>query len=194
MKVGAEDIVVVSGASGAVGSIVGQLSKKKGASVIGIAGGEAKCQNLKDLGFDVAIDYRSQNVDEQLKKAAPEGITCYFDNVGGDVSDAVLLNFRNYGRYAVCGSISEYEDNWSGLRNFNMILMRRLTVQGFVVSDHWNDFEKAREELVGLIAAGELKYKEDVRTGGLPNYVKTVNDLFDGKNIGKLILQIAEDA
>lgn len=194
LKVDKDDVLVVSGASGAVGSLVGQLAKKIGATVIGIAGGKTKCDKILGLGFDHAIDYKSQNIDEELKKAAPDGITCYFDNVGGDITDAVFLNFRNHGRLVVCGAISDYEkDDWAGQKNFNMILMRRLVVQGFICMDYIDEFGKCKEDLMRLISSGELKYDEDVRTGGVGNYVDTVNDLFDGKNTGKLILQINEE-
>ena len=130
---GPEDIVVassVSGAAGAVGSLVGQLSKLKGAKVVGIAGSAAKCAWMKDkLGFDKVINYKTQDVQQEIASFAPQGITGYFDNVGGPVTDAVLMNARNNAGFAICGSISEYDDNWSGQRNWNMILMRRISVQ-----------------------------------------------------------------
>ena len=127
---GPEDIVVVSGAAGAVGSLVGQLSKLKGAKVVGIAGSAAKCAWMKDkLGFDKVINYKTQDVQKEIASFAPQGITGYFDNVGGRVTDAVLMNARNNAGFAICGSISEYDDNWSGQRNWNMILMRRISVQ-----------------------------------------------------------------
>lgn len=185
-----ETVLVVSGGAGAVGSMAGQLAKLKGATVIGIAGGPAKCKYMtEELGFDHGIDYKNQNVAEALKEIAPEGITAYFDNVGGDVTDAVLLNARNHATFAICGSISEYDDNWVGIKNFNMILMRRITVQGFVVMDHMDEFPEAKTELIELVSAGKLKYKEDIREG-LENYVDVVNLLFKGENEGKLILKI----
>jgi hypothetical protein len=195
LQVTKEDVVVVSGAAGAVGSVAGQLAKLSGATVIGIAGGSAKCQKLThELGFDVAIDYKSQNVDQELKKVAPNGITCYFDNVGGDITDAVLLNFRNHGRFALCGSISEYEDNWTGCKNFNMILMRRIMVQGFISGDHLAEyFAECMVELGDLVKQGKIKYYEDNRKVGVEEYVHIVNDLYDGKNTGKLMMTIHEE-
>jgi NADPH-dependent curcumin reductase CurA len=193
LKVKEDDVVLVSGASGAVGSLVGQLSKVTGARVIGVAGGAAKCQNLKDLGFDAAIDYKSQDVDAEIKKAAPDGITCYFDNVGGATTEAALNNFRNNGRFAVCGSISEYEDNWAGVKNFNMILMRRLTVTGFICTDQVGCMQEAYGEIGTLLSEGKVKYEEDIRKVGLDKYVESLNALFDGKNTGKLMMQVSEE-
>lgn len=188
-----EDIVVVSGAAGAVGSLVGQLSKLNGATVIGIAGGEAKCQYLTStLGYDYAIDYKTMSVSDKLKKLAPDGITRYFDNVGGDVSDAVLENARNFAKIALCGSISEYDDNWTGIRNFNMILMRRIMVQGFICIDHMDELQEAKSELMDLVKKGKITFKEDVREE-LENYVDVVNLLFTGGNAGKLMLKINDE-
>jgi NADPH-dependent curcumin reductase len=184
-------IVCVSGAAGAVGSLVGQLAKLKGAKVIGIAGGAEKCSWLKnDLKFDCVIDYKSENVEKALAAFAPEGISHYFDNVGGEVSDAVLLNMRLYSKYALCGSISEYDDKWSGQKNFNMILMRRISVQGFICVDHMADeLSQSKAEITEYVKAGRLKYTEDVRTG-LESYPATVRLLMSGANTGKLILQL----
>lgn len=185
-----EDIVVVSGAAGAVGSLVGQLSKLKGATVIGIAGGPIKCKLLtEEFGYDYAIDYKNENVGEKLAEIAPDGITRYFDNVGGDVSEAVFENARNFAKFAICGSISEYDDNWTGIKNFNMILMRRLTVQGFICTDHMDELGEAKTELMELVKEGKIVFNEDVREG-LENYVDVVNLLFTGGNTGKLILKI----
>jgi hypothetical protein len=137
----ANSVVCVSGAAGAVGSLVGQLSKAKGAKVIGIAGGAQKCAWLKELGFDRVIDYKSEKVVDALAAYTAEAgqINCYFDNVGGETSDAVLAHMALNSKYALCGSISEYDDAWSGQKNFNMILMRRITVQGFICVDHMGD-------------------------------------------------------
>ena len=122
------DVIVISGAAGAVGSVVGQLAKDKGAIVIGIAGGKDKCNYLKEMGFDFAIDYKSENIGDKLKEYAPNGINGYFDNVGGEATEEVLMNACNGMKFALCGSISEYDDNWSGIKNFNMILMRCVMV------------------------------------------------------------------
>jgi NADPH-dependent curcumin reductase len=186
-----EFVVVVSGAAGAVGSLAGQLCKLSGASkVIGIAGGPEKCQDLVEFfGFDHAVDYKSEDVEQSLKKLAPGGVHCYFDNVGGPVTDAVLRNMRFFGRVAVCGSISEYNDQWTGIRNWNLVLQKRLTVQGYICSDHTNDFEASFRELYGLEEAGRLRYREDIRPG-IENYVDALNLLFRGENRGKLMIQV----
>jgi NADPH-dependent curcumin reductase CurA len=194
LNVQKDDVVCISGASGAVGSLVGQLSKVSGATVIGIAGGPEKCKNLKNMGFDVAIDYKNQNVDEELKKAAPDGVTCYFDNVGGNITETVLENFRNFGRFAYCGSISEYNDkDANGISNFNMILMRRITVTGFICLDLADHMPEAMTEIGGLLSEGKIKYAVDVRKVGVEHYVESVNALFDGTNTGKLMMQISEE-
>ena len=191
LEVTADDVVVVSGAAGAVGSIVGQLAKLKGARVCGIAGGAAKCAWLKSLGFDETIDYKAKGVSvaEAVKAFAPEGVSCYFDNVGGAVTDDVLLGMRNHARVAVCGSISEYDDAWAGQRNWNLILMRRLKIQGFICTDQMAHLGTAKAELSALAAAGKLQYTEDIREG-LETYPATVRLLFSGENTGKLILKV----
>lgn len=184
------DVCVVSGAAGAVGSLVSQLCKFKGAKVVGIAGGPEKCNYLtEELGLDLAIDYKTQDIETTLKTFAVEGVACYFDNVGGSVTDAVLMNMKNSGKVAVCGSISEYNDDWVGCKNFNMAVMRRLTITGFIGRDHFEEFGEATSEILSLAASGKLKYKEDVREG-LENYVDVVNLLFTGENTGKLILKV----
>lgn len=185
------DVVVVSGGAGAVGSLVAQLAKLRGAKVAGIAGSAEKCAWLtKDLGLDAAINYKTQDVAAALKAFAPEGITCYFDNVGGAVTDSVLTAFRNHGRVAVCGSISEYDDAWAGQKNWNVILMRRLTVQGFICTDHiGTHLGDAKAELAKLALEGKIKYVEDIQEG-IEKYPDTVRMLMRGDNAGKLILKI----
>lgn len=184
------DVVVVSGAAGAVGSLAAQLAKNKGATVIGIAGGEEKCKYLTEtLGLDYAIDYKVDDVDAKLKEYAPNGVAGYYDNVGGDATEAVLMNAKNGMSMALCGSISEYDDNWSGIKNFNMILMRRIKVQGFINLDHVHELAEARTELIQLKKEGKLIVQEDMREG-IENYVDVVNQLFCGGNKGKLMLKI----
>mmetsp|Transcript_4367 Transcript_4367/g.6472 ORF Transcript_4367/g.6472 Transcript_4367/m.6472 type:complete len:341 (+) Transcript_4367:139-1161(+) len=186
-------VLCVSGAAGAVGSLVGQLAKLKGAKVIGIAGGEEKCNWLKnDLHFDHVIDYKGcKDVGEALTVCVAEvgEITHYFDNVGGSTSDAVLLNMALNSKYALCGSISEYDDNWSGQKNFNMILMKRICVQGFISSDHMAELDDARAELAQLAVEKKIKYKEDIQEG-LENYPTILRMLMSGSNKGKLILKL----
>ena len=193
LQAGPDDVVVVSGAAGAVGSIAAQLCKVRGAKVIGIAGGPDKCKYLTDeLLLNGAIDYKSDDVDAKLKEFAPDGFTGYFDNVGGTVTEAVLNNMRNFSKMALCGSISEYNDNFVGITNFNMILMRRIQVQGFVCTDHMDEYPECLAELTDLVKLGKLKYREHVDQG-LENYVDVLNLLFEGKNTGKLMLRVAED-
>jgi NADPH-dependent curcumin reductase len=186
-----EFVVVVSGAAGAVGSLAGQLCKLSGATkVIGIAGGPEKCHDLVAFfGFDHAVDYKNEDVEQSLKNLAPGGVHCYFDNVGGPVTDAVLRNMRFFGRVAVCGSISEYNDEWTGIRNWNLVLQKRLTVKGFICSDHAEDYGASFPELCELEEAGKLRYREDVRPG-VENYVDILNLLFRGENKGKLMIQV----
>jgi len=192
LGVKAGDVVVVSGAAGAVGSLVGQLSKLKGATVIGIAGTESKCRWLtEDLRFDHAINYKTQDVGEALKAAAPEGVTHYFDNVGGAITDTVFSNLRLFAKVCFCGAISEYDraDAWDGQKNFNMLLMKRVTLTGFICLDHLNEYEECRNELLQFVHDGKIKYSEDVRDG-IENYISTLRLLAAGTNTGKLILKV----
>jgi len=185
-----KDTVVVSGAAGAVGSLFGQLVKLRGAKVIGIAGRDEKCAWMKnDLGFDEVINYKTQDVEKSLAALAPDGVSGYFDNVGGSITDAVLANARLKMKLIVCGSISEYDDNWSGQKNWNMILMRRVTVIGMICLDHLDELSVCKEELSQLALAGKVKYVEDIREG-LENYPATLRLLLSGDNKGKLILKI----
>ena len=183
------DVCVVSGAAGAVGSIAAQLCKVRGAKVVGIAGGPKKCAWLtSELGLDLAIDYKTQDIEKVLKEFAPDGVTGYFDNVGGSVTDAVLLTMKNFGKVAICGSISEYNDEWVGVKNFNMVLMRRLTVKGYICTDHMSEYPACLREIMELVKAGKIKYSEDIREG-LENYIDVLNLLFTGGNTGKLIIK-----
>lgn len=186
----AESLICVSGGAGAVGSLVGQLALQKGAKVIGIAGGENKCAWMKNLGFHHVIDYKKEDVGKCLASIAPNGIDGYFDNVGGAITDAVLMNMSLNSKIAVCGSISEYDDAWAGQRNWNMILMRRITIKGFICVDHIGEhMAEAKTEIAALVREGKVKYTEDVREG-LENYPSVVRLLFAGENTGKLILKV----
>ena len=190
LKPAAGDVFVVSGAAGAVGSIVGQLAKLAGARVIGIAGGPAKCEHLRSaLGFDLAIDYKSQDVEKSIEAFAPEGVTHYFDNVGGVITDAVLSVMRVGGKVALCGAISEYDSKPVGIAQYNMILHRRLTVTGILCTDQAALLGEAKAELAALVVAGKLKYAEDIREG-LEIYPSVVRLLSTGAHSGKLILKL----
>jgi NADPH-dependent curcumin reductase CurA len=161
--------------------------------VIGIAGGPDKCRDVVEFyKFDAAVDYKSENVEDALRKLAPEGVDCYFDNVGGEITDSVLSAMRFFGRVAVCGSISEYncaEGEWPGIRNWNLVLQKRLLVQGFICGDHVDEFGACFRELCDLVDSGAIRYREDIRDG-LENYVETLNLLFRGENKGKLMIKV----
>jgi NADPH-dependent curcumin reductase CurA len=187
------ETVVVSAASGAVGSIVGQIAKIKGCRTVGIAGGGAKCKAVvEELGFDACVDYKSGRLAENLHAACPDGVDAYFENVGGDILDTMLLQMRPFGRICVCGLISSYSDTGPtpGPRNMRAILTQRLKMQGMIVSDWKNRFPEAREALLAWYRDGKLKLREDIRTGGLDAFPETLNLLYTGGNNGKLLLEV----
>lgn len=188
------DTVVVSAAAGSVGSIVGQIARIKGCNVIGIAGGEAKCKLLTDeLGFNAAIDYKAEPVGKALRKAAPNGIDVYFDNVGGDILEAVLFGMNNHGRIACCGAVSQYDGAppAHGPRGIpGLIVVKRLIMQGFIVMDYSNQHDKALEDLQGWVASGKLKVKEDIMEG-LENTPKALIGLLAGENVGKRMVRVS---
>jgi NADPH-dependent curcumin reductase CurA len=188
------ETVVVSGAAGAVGSLVGQIAKLKGARAVGIAGGPEKCGYVVDeLGFDSAIDYKSENLFEALGEHAPDGVDVYFDNVGGEILDAVLGRLARGARVAICGAISQYNntDAVRGPANYLSLLVNHASMTGFVVSDYGAEYAKGAAEMGGWLAAGELKSREDV-VEGLETFPETLNKLFSGENNGKLVLKVAD--
>lgn len=190
-KVG--ETVVVSAAAGAVGSIVGQIARIKGCRAVGIAGGPEKCSYVKDeLGFDECIDYKAGDLASQLKAACPDGIDVDFENVGGDILDAILPQMNVFGRVALCGMISGYNasEPVAGPRGFRAVLTQRLRVQGLIVTDWAPRIPEAIADLGEWHAQGKLKIREDVRTGGLGAFVETLNLLYSGGNNGKLVLKI----
>ena len=191
------DTVVVSGAAGAVGSVAGQIAKIKGAArAVGIAGGPEKCAWLVDeLGYDAAIDYKSEDVGKALREHCPDGINVYFDNVGGQILDAALANLAWGARVVICGAISQYnaEDGMRGPKNYMMLLVRRARMQGFLVFDFAGRYGEALREMATWRAEGKLKTREEVVGGGVDAFVDTLNKLFRGENTGKLVLQIASD-
>jgi NADPH-dependent curcumin reductase len=191
----AGETVVVSAAAGAVGSIVGQIAKLKGARVVGIAGGTEKCRWIKeDLGFDAAIDYKSEDVGAALDRHCPNGIDVNFENVGGSIMDAVLARMNNFSRIPLCGLISTYNDEGErkGPSNFQQILMKRILVKGFIVIDYMSEFEKASAELAQWVLEGKIKYKVHVEPG-LENAVNAVKLLFSGKHDGKLLVGVSKE-
>jgi NADPH-dependent curcumin reductase CurA len=189
------DTVVVSAAAGAVGSIVGQIAKIKGCRVVGIAGGAEKCRYLvEDLGFDAAIDYKSEDVAAALRKSCPAGINVYFDNVGGDILDAVLAQLARGARIVICGAISQYNNTGpiQGPRNYLSLLINRATMKGMLVFDYANRYREAMQEMAGWMAAGKLKSREDI-VEGLATFPDTFLKLFKGENWGKLILKVGAE-
>ncbi|MGB3810193.1 MAG: NADP-dependent oxidoreductase [Parvibaculum sp.] len=189
----AGDTVVVSAAAGSVGNIVGQIAKLKGCTVIGIAGGDEKCALLKDeLGFDHAINYKKEAVGKALRAAAPKGIDVYFDNVGGDILEACLFGMNNYGRIACCGAVSQYDGAAPahGPRGIpGLIVVKRLTMQGFIVSDFNDQREKALADLQSWVKAGKIKVRENIMTG-IENTPQALIGLLAGDNIGKRMVRL----
>ncbi|MGA8224092.1 MAG: NADP-dependent oxidoreductase [Candidatus Acidiferrales bacterium] len=187
------DTVVISGAAGAVGAVAGQIAKIKGCRVIGIAGGPAKCRYVKDLGFDAAIDYKSEDVRKSLAEHCPKGIDVYFDNVGGDILDAALANLARGARIAICGAISQYNTTTGvkGPSNYLSLLVNRATMKGFVVFDFAPRYAEAAREMAAWLATGKLKSREDI-VEGLEKFPETLLMLYSGQNTGKLILKIAD--
>jgi len=189
----AGETVVVSAASGAVGSIVGQIAKIKGCHVVGIAGGPDKCRYVKDeLGFDACVDYKAGNLAADLKAAATKGIDVYFENVGGEILDAVLLQMNLFGRIPVCGLISAYNATSvpEGPKNLRAVLTQRLRMQGLIVFDWANRVPEAITQLGQWHKEGKLKIREDVREGGLDAFTDVLNLLYTGGNMGKLVLKV----
>jgi NADPH-dependent curcumin reductase len=187
--------VVVSGAAGAVGSLVGQLAKLKGARVVGIAGGPEKCGYLVDeLAFDAAIDYKAEDVGRALRTHCPDGIDVYFDNVGGEILNAALARLARHARVVICGAVSQYNapEGFTGPANYMSLLVNRASMTGFMVMDYVGRYGEAGQEIAGWLARGELKAQEDIVTG-LDTFPETLLRLFSGEHNGKLILRVAQD-
>jgi hypothetical protein len=185
------ETVVVSAASGAVGSVVGQLAKIWGARAVGIAGGREKCDYVRhELGFDACLDYKAGALREQLKEACPKGVDVYFDNVGGDILDALLARMNLFGRVVVCGTISDYNSvDPYRVRNWRAILVNRLRVQGMIVFDWKDRYGEALKALGGYFGEGRLKYRESI-VHGLDNAPRGFIDLLAGKNFGKQLVKL----
>src|SRR5690242_15685356 len=187
------ETVVVSAAAGSVGSIVGQIAKIRGCHVVGIAGGKDKCHWLtSELGFDAAVDYKDGAVFKALRAAAPKGVDVYFDNVGGDILEACLPLMNNYGRIACCGAISQYDGVPSahGPRGVpGLIVVKRLVMQGFIVTDFMAQRDKALAELQAWTSSGRLKVQEDV-INGLENTPQALIGLLAGENRGKRMIKV----
>jgi NADPH-dependent curcumin reductase CurA len=189
------DVVVVSGAAGAVGSVAGQIAKIKGCTVIGIAGGADKCKYVKEgLGFDACIDYKAEDVRKALRAHCPDGINVYFDNVGGDILDAALANLARKARIVVCGAISQYNSTTGvkGPANYLALLVNRARMEGMVVFDYAERYAEAAREMAGWMAQGKLKSREDV-VEGIDTFPERLLMLFKGENLGKLVLKVATE-
>ena len=192
-KLKPDDVVLVSGAAGAVGSIVGQIAKLKGATVIGIAGGKEKCEYItNELGFDGAIDYKNESVFKGIKAHCPKGIDVYFDNVGGDILDNAMIFLRRNARIVICGAISQYNNTAvQGPKNYMTLLVNRASMQGMVVFDYAHKYGEAIADLATWLKEGKLKSKEDVYEG-IENFYDTFLRLFNGDKMGKLVLKVKE--
>jgi NADPH-dependent curcumin reductase CurA len=191
----AGETLVVSGAAGAVGQTVGQLGKVKGLRVVGIAGGPEKCRFVVDeLGFDACIDYKAGGVRDGLKEHCPKGVDVYFDNVGGEILDAVLARLARGARIVICGAISQYNNTTpvQGPKNYLSLLVNRARMQGMVVFDYADRYGVAVAELAQYLQDGRMKSKEDV-VAGLDTFPETLLKLFNGENFGKLVLEVAPD-
>ncbi len=188
------ETVVVSGAAGAVGSVVGQLGKIKNCRVVGIAGSDEKIAYLRDeLNFDAAINYKTEDVPTALKKACPNGVDIYFDNVGGEISDAAMTLINHGARISICGQIALYnlEKPDIGPRVQSQLLTRSARMQGFIVSDFAVDFEEGREQLTQWFEQGKLEYAENI-VDGFENTPQAFLGLFEGENTGKQLVKIGE--
>ncbi|MCY1347941.1 putative NADP-dependent oxidoreductase YfmJ [compost metagenome] len=186
--------IAVSAASGAVGSVVGQLAKLAGCRAVGFAGGKDKCDYVvNELGFDACIDYKAAKDPKELytmlKEATPDGIDGYFENVGGDIFDAVLTRMNAFGRIAMCGMIAGYDGQPLPLKNPQLILVSRLTIEGFIVSEHMEVWPQALKELGTAVAQGKLKFRESIAEG-LASAPEAFMGLLKGKNFGKQLVKL----
>ena len=189
------DTVVVSAAAGAVGSVVGQIAKIKGCQAVGIAGGAEKCRYIVDeLGFDVAIDYKTQDVRAALKEHCPNGIDVYFDNVGGQILEAALARLARGARIVICGAISQYNVTGpqKGPSNYMALLVHRASMKGFLAGDYAARDDEATQALATWYADGTLKSREHV-VEGLETFPDTLVKLFTGDHLGKLIIKVADE-
>ncbi len=190
----AGETVLVSGAAGAVGQMVGQVAKIRGCRAVGIAGGKDKCDFVvKELGFDACIDYKSGSVRDGLKEHCPSGVDVYFDNVGGEILDTVLTRINRKARIVICGAISQYNNTSQvqGPRNYLSLLVNRARMEGIVVFDWADRYPEAIREIAKWIAEGRFHSREDVVEGGVAKFPEALNLLFSGGNFGKLVLRVS---
>lgn len=190
----AGETLVVSAASGAVGSIVGQIGKILGMRVVGITGGPAKCRHIvEELGFDAAVDYKSADWKQQLADVTPGGVDVNFENVGGEIMDAVIRRMNLFGRIALCGLISNYNEQEWAPGDFSPLLMQRITLKGFIILDYASRYMEALPQLMQWMMEGKLKHNDTI-VDGLENAPTALNRLFDGDKMGKLLVKVAEPA
>lgn len=184
------ETVVVTAASGAVGSVVGQLAKMKGCRAVGVAGGAEKCRYVVDeLGFDACVDYKAGNLWKDIKAATPDGIDCLFENVGGEIFDTLLGRMNAFSRIALCGLIAQYNSGPYPMKNIGSVLVNRIKMQGFIVSEHMERWPVALQELGQGVASGKIKYRETV-AHGLENAPQAFIGLLKGANLGKQLVKL----
>ncbi|KAI1822217.1 NAD(P)-binding protein [Xylaria intraflava] len=187
----AGETVVVSGAAGATGSVAGQIAKLRGARVIGIAGSDEKCAWLtNELGFDVALNYKKESFKKDFIAATPNYIDMYWDNVGGEILDLALTRAAKHARFVMCGGISGYNGAGKGIQNLSIVVAQRVRMEGFIVFDYVKDYPAAQEEISRWLLEGKLKTQETIAKGGLEKAEVAIQDLFDGTNTGKLLVEI----
>ena len=183
-------MVFVSGAAGAVGSIAGQIAKLRGHTVIGSAGSAEKLAWLTDeLGFDTVFDYHDGPAAKLLAKAAPDGFDVYFDNVGGEQPEAAIFHIRTHGRIALCGGISGYNGEGYGIRNMMLTVGKRVTLRGFIISDHFDRQPAFVDEVGGYLRDGKLQFRETIVEGGVDAAPQAFIDLLRGANTGKMLVK-----
>ena len=188
----AGETLLVSAASGAVGSVVGQIGKILGMRVVGVTGGPEKCRYLTEtLGFDAAVDYRAADFRERLATATPDGVDVNFENVGGEIMDAVMHRMNLHSRLVLCGLISSYNESEKSLGDFTVLLMKRITVRGFIILDYVPRFAEGAMQLMQWMMEGKLHGQETV-VDGLENAPEALNRLFDGDKMGKLMIKVAD--
>ncbi|MES2257227.1 MAG: NADP-dependent oxidoreductase [Pseudomonadota bacterium] len=190
MQPKAGETVVISAASGAVGGVVGQLAKLRGCRVVGIAGGKEKCDYVvNELGFDACIDYKAGQLDADLAAATPDGIDAIFENVGGTVFDAALARTNAFARIALCGMIAGYSGDEMPIKNARLLLINRLSLRGFIITEHLDLWPQGLRELAELVAAGKIKFRVSV-ANGLASAPEAFMGLLKGKNFGKQLVKL----
>jgi NADPH-dependent curcumin reductase CurA len=190
----AGETLLISGAAGSVGSLVGQIGKIKDLHVVGIAGTDEKCKWLRDeLGFDVAVNYKDADYKKQLKTACPKGVDIYFENVGGEILETALSLMNTFGRVVVCGLISQYNATAPvpGPSNFAAVISKRLKIQGFLATDHASKIKEMVTNFTQWHISGKLKYRVEI-VRGLESAPTAINKLFDGSNTGKLMIEVSD--